>query len=204
MFRFFQPRNSMPPPELHPEILLRAYSCGIFPMGEDDGTIRWYSPDPRCVIDIDNFHTPKRLARTVRQAKFELKVDADWPAVIRACAERDTTWINSSIIDAYTELNRLGFAHTVEAYNQEGKLAGGLYGVSIGGAFMGESMFHIDTDASKVCLVYLVERLKERGFILLDSQYMTAHLSRFSARMIPKQEYLMKLQRALELDCRFA
>lgn len=172
-------------------------------MGEDDGTIRWYSPDPRCIIDLDHFHTPKRLARTIRQSRFEMKVNADWPAVIRACAERETTWINDSIIEAYTELHRLGFAHTVEAYNQEGKLAGGLYGVSIGGAFMGESMFHFDTDASKVCLVYLVERLKERGFILLDSQYMTAHLSTFSARMIPKQEYLTRLEHALELDCRF-
>ena len=185
------------------DLVLSAYSQGIFPMGHDDGTIRWYSPDPRCIFDFDKFHVPRRLMRTYKSGKFEMKVNSAWREVLKACADRDSTWITDDIFRVYTEMHEAGFAHSVEAY-YEGKLAGGLYGVSIGGAFMGESMFHNVTDASKISLIYLVERLKSRGFVLLDSQYMTDHLSTLGAVLIPRQEYLRRLDRALFLDCRFA
>jgi leucyl/phenylalanyl-tRNA---protein transferase len=194
-------RNKMDP-EFTAELVLRAYTAGIFPMGHDDGIIRWYSPDPRCIIPLDEFHTSKRLARTIRQGKFELKVNADFEKTMRLCAERESTWITDEILRVYCELNRHGFAHSVEAY-LDGEIAGGLYGVSIGGAFMGESMFHVATDASKVCLAFLVERMKERGFVLLDSQYVTDHLSTFNAIQIPRQQYLERLRDALTLKCVF-
>jgi len=186
-----------------PELVLRAYSVGVFPMGNDDGTVSWYSPDPRCIFDLENFHVHKRLARTVRKGVFDMRVNTAWSEVLKECADRDSTWITDDIFRVYTELHDRGFAHSVEAY-KDGQLVGGLYGVSIGGAFMGESMFHKVTDASKVSLVYLVERLKSRGFVLLDSQYMTRHLATLSARLITKDEYLLRLQHALQLNCRFA
>ncbi len=189
-------------PEFTAELVLRAYTAGIFPMGHDDGIIRWYSPDPRCIIPLDEFHTSKRLARTIRQGKFDTKVNGDFEKIMRLCAERESTWITDEIVRVYCELHRHGFAHSVEAY-LDGEIAGGLYGVSIGGAFMGESMFHVETDASKVCLAYLVERMKERGFVLLDSQYVTDHLSTFNAIQIPRQEYLERLRDALTLKCVF-
>lgn len=189
--------------EFTPELVLRAYTCGIFPMGNEDGIIRWYSPDPRCIIDLTDFHVPKRLARTYRQGIFEIKVNTAWDAVLHGCAARDTTWITDDIFKVYTQLHHMGFAHSVEAY-KDGELAGGLYGVSIRGAFMGESMFHTQTDASKVCLVYLVNRLRERGFTVLDSQYMTEHLSTFGAKSIARDRYLIMLQAALQKNCRFA
>jgi len=194
-------RNKMEP-EFTAELVLRAYTAGIFPMGHDDGIIRWYSPDPRCIIPLDGFHASKRLMRTIRQGKFEMRVNSDFPAVMKLCAERDSTWITEEILRVYTELHQHGFAHSVEAH-KDGRIVGGLYGVSIGGAFMGESMFHSETDASKVCLVYLVERMKERGFVLLDSQYVTDHLSTFNAVNIPRQEYLERLKHALTLKCAF-
>jgi leucyl/phenylalanyl-tRNA---protein transferase len=190
--------------ELNPQILLRAYCMGIFPMGDETGAIRWYSPNPRCIFDFDYFHIPSRLARTYRSGKFEMRVNTAWDEVLWHCADRDSTWINQKIVDVYTELYRMGFAHSVEAYNDQGKLAGGLYGVSIGGAFFGESMFHIDTDASKVSLVYLVERMKSRGMTLLDSQFMTTHLSTFGAVNISRNDYMQRLNKALLLDCKFA
>lgn len=185
-----------------PELVMTAYLQGVFPMGHYDGSIRWYAPDPRCVFELDNFHVPKRLARTFRQGTFELYVNRDWDRVIHECAARDSTWITDDIMRVYGQLHMLGYAHTVEAY-KDGQLAGGLYGVSIGGAFMGESMFHIETDASKICLVYLVERLKSRGYILLDTQYMTTHLAKFNATTISRDEYLIRLNRALLLNCQF-
>jgi len=194
-------RNKMDP-EFTAELVLRAYTAGIFPMGHDDGVIRWYSPDPRCIIPLDEFHTSKRLARTIRQGKFELKVNADFEKIMRLCAERESTWITDEIVRVYCELHKHGFAHSVEAY-LDGEIAGGLYGVSIGGAFMGESMFHVATDASKVCLAYLVQRMKDRGFVLLDSQYVTDHLSTFNAIQISRQEYLERLRDALTLKCVF-
>jgi len=185
------------------QLVLAAYTQAIFPMGNDDGSIHWYSPDPRCIIDIDDFHAPKRLLRTYRQGKFDMRVNTAWEDVLNECANRDSTWITEEIFRVYTELHNLGFAHSVEAF-YNGRLAGGLYGVAIGGAFMGESMFHTVTDASKVSLVYLVERMKQRGFTLLDSQYMTDHLGTFSARNIPRAEYLSRLRDALNRDCKFA
>lgn len=185
-----------------PELVLSAYMQAIFPMGHDDGTIRWYSPDPRCIIELDDFHVSKRLARTYRKNLFELTVNKAWNDVLRSCADRDSTWITEDVFRVYTELHRLGFAHSVEAWF-EGELAGGLYGVSLGGAFMGESMFHNVTDASKICLVYLVDRMKEKGFTLLDCQYMTEHLGTFNAKMISREEYIRRLESALELRCRF-
>jgi len=184
------------------QLVLAAYTQAIFPMGNDDGSIYWYSPDPRCIIDLEDFHASKRLMRTYRSGKFDMRVNTAWDDVIRMCAQRDSTWITDEIIRVYTELHEMGFAHSVEAF-YKGQLAGGLYGVAVGGAFMGESMFHVETDASKVSLVYLVERMKERNFTLLDSQYMTEHLGTFSARNIPRSEYIRRLKDALNRDCRF-
>ncbi len=178
---------------------------GIFPMGDSqnpDEPVRWYAPDPRCILDLDTFHIPKRLARTYRNGTFEFKVNSAWRQVMELCADRDNTWITEEIYDAYTRLHEMGKAHSVEVY-VDGVLGGGLYGVSIGGAFMGESMFHTVTDASKVALVYLVERMKARGFVLLDCQFMTTHLKTFGARDIPQVEYMARLQKAIKLDVRF-
>jgi leucyl/phenylalanyl-tRNA--protein transferase len=175
---------------------------GVFPMGSKRGGISWYSPDPRCIIDMQNFHASSRLLRKVRQGVFEMKVNHDWDQVIRKCGSRKDVWITEEIIDMYTQLHQMGLAHSVEAY-YEGKLAGGLYGLSLGGAFMGESMVHEVTDASKVSLVYLVNRLLERGFTLLDTQYRTEHLSKFSAVEIPREEYLRRLMPALSQHCSF-
>lgn len=187
-----------------PELVLAAYSQGIFPMGHKGGEIAWYSPDPRCIIDLQNFHLSRRLARTYRQNKFELRINSAWDEVMKACArsEEEGIWITDDIVRVYTQLHERGFAHCVEAY-KDGELAGGLYGVSIGGAFMGESMFHRVTDASKVCLVYLVERLIQRNFVLLDSQYMTNHLASFNAIHVSRQEYLARLGYAVQLPCKF-
>lgn len=171
---------------------------------EHTGEIRWYSPNPRCIFDFDHFHVPSRLARTYRSGKFDMRVNTAWEAVMRHCADRESTWITDKIFDAYTQLHRMGLAHSVEAYNQDGKLAGGLYGVSIKGAFFGESMFHLETDASKVALVYLVERMKARGYTLLDSQFMTTHLATFGAVNISRDDYLRRLGYALARDCTFA
>ncbi|MBX9688868.1 MAG: leucyl/phenylalanyl-tRNA--protein transferase [Candidatus Obscuribacterales bacterium] len=192
--------------ELSPQLLISAYSMGVFPMGDSENPgaeLRWYAPDPRCIFDLDNFHIPKRLARTYRQGIFELKVNSEWRRVMELCAARESTWITDEIYDAYTALHEMGKAHSVEAY-YEGELAGGLYGVSLGGAFMGESMFHTVTDASKIALIYLVQRLKERGFVLLDCQFMTSHLSTFGAREISQLEYMRRLQAALKLNVSFA
>jgi leucyl/phenylalanyl-tRNA--protein transferase len=185
-----------------PQLVLAAYTQAIFPMGNENGKIYWYSPDPRCIIDLNDFHAPRRLMRTYRKGSFEMRVNTAFDRVIRACAERESTWITDDIVRVYTQLYKMGFAHSVEAY-KNGGLAGGLYGVSIGGAFMGESMFHWQTDASKVSLVYLVERMKKRGFTLLDSQYMTEHLETFNAINIPRSEYMERLRVALNRECRF-
>lgn len=187
------------------DTILCAYASGIFPMGDEQG-IGWYCADPRFVIDLDNFHVPKRLARKYRQKIFDIRVDTAWSDVINGCAARDETWITPQIISVYTELHRLGFAHSVEAF-QEGVLVGGLYGISLGGAFMGESMFHTASDASKLCLVFLVERLKAKGFILLDSQFVspqTRYLENFGGALIPLSAYLERLAVAVKLDCQFS
>jgi leucyl/phenylalanyl-tRNA---protein transferase len=187
---------------LTPELLVRAYEQGFFPMGEDDGSIAWYWPDPRTIIPLKGFHVPRRLAQTVRQGRFEIAIDRDFEAVMRACADREETWITGPIVAAYTALHRRGLAHSIEAY-KDGRLAGGIYGVSLGGAFMGESMFSRATDASKVCLVHLVERLRTRGYTLFDVQFLTSHLKRFGAVEIPRTEYMKRLANALKRKCRF-
>lgn len=181
------------------ELLLYGYSRGIFPMAED-GQIYWYDPDPRAILPLEKFHVPRRLARTVRQQRFELRVDTAFGAVIRACAapgsDREQTWIDAEIIAAYTQLHELGFAHSVEAW-QDGILVGGLYGVAINSLFAGESMFSRVTDASKVALVYLLQRLQARDFLMLDVQFMTNHLRRFGAIEISRAAYQRRLAKAL-------
>jgi leucyl/phenylalanyl-tRNA--protein transferase len=190
------------------ELLVSAYGSGWFPMAVDSGEIRWYSPDPRGIIPLDAFHVPSRLARVVRAGRFRIEVDRDFDAIIRACAEADRhdgesgTWIDEEIIQSYGALHRAGLAHSIEAW-QDGELAGGLYGVALGGAFFGESMFHRVTDASKVALVALVERLRARGYQLLDLQWVTPHLEQFGAVEIPRRTYLKLLEEALTIDVEF-
>lgn len=170
----------------------------------EDGEIAWFSPDPRAIIPLDErFHISHGLKRVLKQHKFEITFDTDFGAVIRSCAKaHGSTWISKEIIHSYSQLHKLGFAHSVEAW-QEDKLAGGLYGVQIGGAFFGESMFHNVTDASKVALVALVERLRKQKFVLLDTQWTTKHLLQFGTYEIPKSEYMAILGEAIALDCKF-
>lgn len=188
---------------LSPDLIVAAYCRGIYPMADDDGTIGWYSPDPRAIIPLDErFHVPRSLARTIRRRLFDVRFDTAFEEVMRGCAARTLTWISEDLIQVYTALHRMGLAHSVEAW-QEGELVGGLYGVSLGGAFMGESMFSVRADASKVCLQALIGRLRERGFVLLDSQTPTAHLMERGQLLIRREEYLRRLEEALQLDCRF-
>ncbi len=188
---------------IDPELLLRAYALGWFPMGTGRRhRIEWFSPDPRGILPLESFHIPARLARVVRQGRFTITTDTAFEQVMRACAARDETWITEDIVDSYVSLHRLGFAHAVEAW-QDGTLVGGLYGVALGGAFFGESMFHTVTDASRVALVALVERLRARGFVLLDTQWVTPHLAQFGGIEIPRADYLARLSVALTVTGRF-
>ena len=188
---------------LAPANLLGAYASGYFPMADSrTGPIAWYSPDPRCVIPLEGFRVPRSLRRTIHQSVFSITVNVDFERVITSCAERGDTWISPEIVAAYTFLHQLGFAHSVEAWH-EGRLAGGLYGVAMGGAFFGESMFSLEPDASKVCLVHLVGLLKDRGFALLDSQIINEHIRRFGGVEIPREEYLLRLTKALDRETRF-
>ncbi|OQZ06098.1 MAG: leucyl/phenylalanyl-tRNA--protein transferase [Planctomycetes bacterium UTPLA1] len=188
--------------KLPPSLLISAYLQGVFPMGVD-GELHWFSPDPRAIVPLDAFHVSKTLAQTIRRQPFEIRIDGAFRDVVLACADRpEGTWITGEIVKAYTELNRLGFAHSVEAWHRD-SLVGGLYGVSIGGAFFGESMFHRLRDASKVALSHLVECLRSRGFMLLDIQFMTAHLKRFGAVEIPRDDYLMLLRKAVAVPITF-
>jgi leucyl/phenylalanyl-tRNA--protein transferase len=171
-------------------------------MAMETGEIAWFSPDPRGIIPIDAFHIPHGLKRALKKSKFEIRIDTDFEMVMRACAERSETWISEEIIRSYINLHRLGFGHSVETWLGD-ELVGGLYGVSIAGAFFGESMFHKETDASKMALVALVDRLRERGFHLLDSQYVTAHLQTFGAVEISRAEYLRVLKQAIGVECKF-
>ena len=190
------------------DLLIAAYARGWFPMAGEDGVTRWYSPDPRGVIPLDEFRVSSRLARVVRSGRFDIQIDRAFGEVIRACAdaERDPqdpgSWISDEIEESYLALHELGVAHSVEAWH-EGALVGGLYGVALGGAFFGESMFHRATDASKVALVALVERLRSRGYSLLDTQWVTDHLKQFGAREVPRSNYLELLEQSLKLTCEF-
>jgi leucyl/phenylalanyl-tRNA--protein transferase len=189
-------------PEITPELLLRAYSIGLFPMAgsADDPELFWVEPDIRGVIPLDDFHISRSLAKTVRKKPFDIRFDTAFGAVMAACAEaapdRPSTWINGKIRSLYGTLHRMGHAHSVEAWEGD-ELVGGLYGVSLGAAFFGESMFSRRSDASKICLVHLVERLKARGFRLLDTQFTTEHLKTFGAIDVPKVEYEDMLANAL-------
>jgi leucyl/phenylalanyl-tRNA--protein transferase len=185
------------------ELVLQAYQQGWFPMGDDKAPgIEWYSPDPRGIIPLDTFHVPARLQRVIRQERFAIRIDTVFEEVIRSCAARGETWITEDIIETYTELHRLGFAHSVEAWEGD-TLAGGLYGVGLRGVFFGESMFHRATDASKVALAALVDRLRTRDYLLLDTQWVTPHLLQFGAVEIPRVRYLRLLTRALDRVCTF-
>ncbi|NCC33277.1 MAG: leucyl/phenylalanyl-tRNA--protein transferase [Chloroflexia bacterium] len=188
-------------------MLIAAYSQGIFPMADEDGAIGWYEPRTRAIIPLDGFIVPRRLARTVRSGRFEVRYDTAFRDVMRACAQpapgREQTWISDEMIGAYTVLQRLGFAHSVECWRNN-QLVGGLYGVAIGGLFAGESMFHCERDASKVALVHLVERLQNGGFVLLDSQYIVGdHMLQFGTIEISRHEYHRRLRAALRVAARF-
>jgi leucyl/phenylalanyl-tRNA--protein transferase len=193
---------------LTPDLLLRAYAAGIFPMADsaEDPEIFWVDPEWRGIIPLRTFHVPQRLRRTIRSGVFQVRCDSAFVDVIRGCAapapDRPRTWINEEIVKIYTELFRRGFAHSVETW-YEGELVGGLYGVSINGAFFGESMFSRTTDASKVALVHLVARLIRSGYILLDTQFVTEHLQRFGAVEIPRAEYRRRLSVALATPALF-
>ena len=193
---------------LTPELLLAAYSQGVFPMAErrDDPNLFWVSPDTRGVLPRNAFHVSHRLARTVRSDRFEVRTDTAFEDVMRACAEpaagREESWINAEILSVYTELHRQGHAHSVECWHED-RLVGGLYGVNLGAAFFGESMFMRERDASKVALVHLVARLIKGGFTLLDAQFLTDHLARFGAVAIPRAAYMKLLAKALTKDADF-
>ncbi len=194
--------------DITPDVLLRAYACGIFPMAEsaDDPTLFWVEPEMRGVIPLDGFRVSSRLGRTVRSDAFTVTVDTAFKAVIAGCAApqpgRDDTWINARIRDLYIGLHELGHGHSVEVW-QNDELVGGLYGVSLGRAFFGESMFHRARDASKVALVHLVARLITGGFALLDTQYVTEHLRSFGAVEIPRRRYRTLLDKAIKGEADF-
>jgi leucyl/phenylalanyl-tRNA--protein transferase len=194
---------------LMPELLLQAYSNGLFPMAESASSaeIFWVSPEKRGVLPLNNFHIPKRLKRTIRQDVFHVRADDDVERTIRLCAApkagRRSTWINDDIIRVYTDLHESGFCHAIDVYDDQNTLVGGLYGVSMGGVFFGESMFSTMRDASKVALVHLVGRLKAGGYKLLDTQFITDHLRQFGAVEIPKVVYLKALKKALTYQGRF-
>jgi len=188
--------------EVTPELLLRAYAAGIFPMaeGRDAQTVYWIDPERRGIMPLESFHVPRRLRRTVRHGAFEIRCDSDFHAVIAGCADpgpdRADTWINPEIVRLYSGLFEMGNCHTVECW-QDGELVGGLYGVALGGAFFGESMFSRARDASKVALVHLVARLVTGGFRLLDAQFVTEHLATFGALEIPRSQYRRMLAEAV-------
>lgn len=195
--------GTIPVRYLQPEILLSAYAQGIFPMAVER-RIRWFCPDPRAILPLDAFRLPRSLRQACRNAGYQIRVNGSFAAVVRACADRaEGTWISREIFDAYVKLHELGFAHSVEAWH-DGLLAGGLYGVALGGAFFGESMFHVRRDASKVALAALVDRMRRRGYSLLDVQFSTPHLEQFGVVEIPRSAYLERLASALELRCVFA
>ena len=189
-------------PDITPDLLLRAYSIGLFPMADsaDDPELFWVEPELRGIIPLDDFHISKSLAKTIRRAPFEIRYDTAFEQVMDGCAapapDRPTTWINAKIRSLYATLHSMGHAHCVEAW-ENGELVGGLYGVSLGSAFFGESMFSRRTDASKICLVHLVQRLRKQGFVLLDTQFTTEHLKNFGAIDVPKARYEKMLARAI-------
>jgi len=191
---------------LPPDLLISAYSQGWFPMAHEDGELYWHDPDPRAIMPLKEFHIPRSLKRTIKKGELEIRLNTAFSDVMAGCAapapDREETWINEDIFEAYTHLYQMGFAHSVETW-RDGQLVGGLYGIALRGLFAGESMFSFERDASKVALVYLVEHLKKKGFLLLDIQYMTDHLRRFGAVEIPADTYKARLQVAMTLPVSF-
>jgi leucyl/phenylalanyl-tRNA--protein transferase len=200
-----RPQSNQPAVEIIPaDLLLYAYCNAMFPMAESrDGPLYWYSPDPRAIIPLDALKVSRSLRQVIKKKVFEVRVDTAFEQVMRECALRKETWISEQIVQSYLELHRLGHAHSVESWKGN-KLAGGLYGVALGAAFFGESMFHTQRDASKVALAFLVDRLKERGFEVLDTQFMTPHLARLGAIEISKDEYVERLKHAINKKRSFA
>ncbi len=189
--------------QLSAEFLLVAYQQGYFPMADPEtGELLFFSPDPRAIIPLDALHISRSLRQTLRKQRYEIRINTAFEAVMRECANRPNTWISPEMIALYTELHHMGYAHSVESWYQ-GQLVGGLYGVALGGAFFGESMFSRMPDASKVAFVALIERLRERGFVLLDAQYSNPHTQRLGAIEIPRSEFLARLRVAVQLHCRF-
>src|SRR5437764_1466333 len=188
------------PEALDPGLLINAYAQGIFPMADEFGRISWYAPDPRAILEHQNLHVSCSLRATIRKGSYEILMDTAFEAVMRSCAEREETWINEEFIKTYTYLHYVDLAHSVEAW-KDGTLVGGLYGVALGGAFMGESMFSSATDASKVSLVALVEHLKARGYVLHDTQFLTPHLATLGVTETPRRVYEQRLRAALQLNC---
>lgn len=192
--------------KITPDFLLKAYMAGLFPMAEDreDQSLFWVDPDERGILPLNSFHISKSLKRAIRKESFKVTVDQNFKTVMQCCAEqkydRPSTWISNRLEYLYCKLHDKGYAHSVECWNKEGHLVGGLYGVSIKGAFFGESMFHRETNASKIALVYLVARLITAGYDLLDTQFNTEHLKQFGVIDIPRQEYLCRLDKALHLE----
>ena len=187
---------------IDPEVLLQGYRLGVFPMAMDNGAIEWFSPDPRAILPLEEFHVSHSLERIIRQKSFEMRINTSFREVMEKCALRAETWINAEIIESYARLHQLGYAHSVEAW-RDGELVGGLYGVAIGGAFFGESMFHQTRDASKFALWALIERMRRQRLVLLDIQWLTPHLKKFGAVEISRKQYLHLLASAVNLQCRF-
>ena len=190
--------------EITPQVLLKAYSCGIFPMAESssDPALYWIEPQHRGILPLDRVHVPRRLKRTIRSTAFEVRADCDFDSVIEGCAAsrpgRRSTWINSRIRQLYRDLFDLGHCHTVEVWNGS-RLVGGLYGVALGGAFFGESMFSLERDVSKIALVHLAGRLIAGGFVLLDTQFVTDHLRQFGTIEVGRGEFQVRLEEALKV-----
>ncbi|MDE0590060.1 leucyl/phenylalanyl-tRNA--protein transferase [Halocynthiibacter sp. C4] len=190
--------------ELTPEILLNAYAAGVFPMAEsrDNPEIFWVDPQHRGIFPLDGFHISRSLARSLRKGSYQIHVNRDFAACVSACADREETWINDEIFSLYNALNEHGFAHSLEVWDQDA-LVGGVYGVTLGGAFFGESMFSRQRDASKIALAYLVDRLRRCGYVLFDTQFLTPHLASLGAIEIPRATYRAQLADALRVDANF-
>ncbi|MEE9587032.1 MAG: leucyl/phenylalanyl-tRNA--protein transferase [Hyphomicrobiaceae bacterium] len=194
--------------EITPQVLLKAYSCGIFPMAEsaDDNALYWIEPQNRGILPLDELHVPRRLCRTIRQENFEIRVDGDFEGVIAGCAAsrpgRTSTWINGRVHQLYSELFRIGNCHTIEVW-RDGQMIGGLYGVHLGGAFFGESMFSVERDASKIALIFLAARLIAGGFLLLDTQFVTDHLRQFGTVEVARDQFQVLLDAALDREADF-
>lgn len=189
-------------PVLEPNLLISAYTNGIFPMGTGNGRLSWFSPNPRGILPVQDFHVPRSVRSELRRKEFEIRVNTGFGDVLRACGEREETWITREIIQSYEALHKMGLAHSIETW-QNNTLVGGLYGVTLGGAFFGESMFSLTPGGSKAALVWLMEHLKQKGFLLHDTQWTTPHLAMFGGREIPRDEYLRRLETAIQAPVSF-